>query len=127
MTDATTTTPDTQPATNEGKKGPRVVKHIDVRIEELREDIAERQAKLDALLASKSNQENVSKIERGTAISFEYGRGDKKRTESGIVLAVVPNEKTGAIQFNVLVGTGLESKTLIVSDANLIFDAPAAE
>lgn len=120
------TTENTAPA---AEKKPRVVKHIDVRIEELREDIAERQAKLEALLRERSSRDAVANLKRGDAISFEYGRAESKRVESGTILAVATNDK-GVTQFNVLVGEGLESKTLIVAASAVILpegEAASAE
>lgn len=107
--------------TNEGKKGPRVVKHIDERISDLKLDIAERQAKLDALIRERDSSSLVDAIVVGDTISFEFGRAEKKRVESGTVIATDVNEK-GVRQFNVLVGSGLNSKTLLIAGSAVVIE-----
>lgn len=66
-------------------------------------------------------QERVRGISQGDAVTFVYGRAVNKRIVSGNVLAAAEG-KTG-LQFNVLVGEGIESTTVLVGADALLLDA----
>ena len=115
----TTTTDANLPATNEGKRGPRVVRARDEIIADLKEDIAALQAKLAKLEADKAAEEQLEALAVGDAVSFVYGRADSRRIESGHIIAAGRNDK-GVFQFNVLTGEGLTSETKLIGAAAIV-------
>lgn len=120
MTDNTNAATDANlPATNEGKKGPRVVRARDEIIADLKEDIVALQAKLAKLEADKAAEEQLEALAVGDAVSFVYGRADNRRIESGSVIAAGRNDK-GVFQFNVLTGEGLTSETKLIGAAAIV-------
>jgi uncharacterized small protein (DUF1192 family) len=120
MTDNTNTEQTNETATTkQGARGPRVVKHRDVKIAELREDIAALQAKLDKLEAEAAAEQQLESLGQGSVVSFVYGRGEKRRVETGTIIASGKNEK-GNFQFNVLVGEGLNSTLRLVGAAAIV-------
>lgn len=115
----TTTTDAELPATNEGKRGPRVVRARDEVIADLKEDIAALQAKLAKLEADKAAEEQLESLKMGDNVSFVYGRAESRRIESGHIIAAGRNDK-GVFQFNVLTGEGLTSETKLIGAAAIV-------
>lgn len=115
----TTPTDAEQLTTNEGKRGPRVVRARDEIIADLKEDIAGLQAKLAKLEADKAAEEQLESLAVGDAVSFVYGRADNRRIESGSIIAAGRNDK-GVFQFNVLTGEGLTSETKLIGAAAIV-------
>ena len=115
----TTTTDAELPATNEGKRGPRVVRARDEVIADLKEDIAALQAKLAKLEADKAAEEQLEALTVGDAVSFVYGRADSRRIESGHIIAAGRNDR-GVFQFNVLTDEGLTSETKLIGAAAIV-------
>lgn len=113
------------PATTEGKKGPRVVKHIDVRIEEAREDVNKAQARLDALIAERNNRERYENLAAGQSVSFEFGRAEKRRVVTGTIQSIHDDGKGGKTLV-VLTGEGLDQQINKIAATSVLFDAPAA-
>lgn len=104
------------------EKKPRVVKHRDVRIEELREDIKALEAKLAQLLADKAAEEQVESLGEGDLVSFTYGRKTdttEPQTLSGRIIAKAKNER-GLVQFNVLTGEGINTRTLLIAASAIL-------
>lgn len=102
-------------------KKPKVVKHIDEKIKDAREDVAKAQAKLDALLLEQANRGRVDSLAVGSTVSFEYGRGEKRRVLTGNVVAVGDDEKLGKL-LAVQVGEGLDIETLKIRAADVQFE-----
>jgi hypothetical protein len=119
-------TKDEAPATDEAKKekAPKVVKHIDVRIEEAREDIVALERKLAILINERDNRAALEGITVGTSVTFEYGRGDKRRTMTGTVVATGDDAKQGRL-LAVQVGEGLDIETLKIRAGDVQFDNAA--
>lgn len=108
--------------TEASAKKSRVVKHIDERIADLQKQIEEKQASLAELIARRDSEAAVDGIKEGDVISFNFGRKTEKtepQVLSGKVLAKGVNEK-GVVQFNVLTGEGIESRTLLIAAAAVI-------
>lgn len=114
--------------TNTPKK-PRVIKHRDAKIEDLREDIVKLQAQqqrkqdqLDALLMEAENEQAIANLSDGDAISYAFGRAATRRIRSGVVRAVAENDK-GLVQIKVETGEGFESEFNII-DASAVLLTP---
>lgn len=118
MTDNTNA--NNEAATAEGAKGPRVVKHIDVRIEEAQQAVADAQAKLDKLIAQRDNLGRYDAIAVGDEVSFDFGRGDKKRTLTGKVIGA------DASHLLVQIGEGMEQTTQKIARQSVLFGDEAA-
>lgn len=108
--------------TAQGAKGPKVVKHLDVRIQEARENVAAAQVKLDKLLAEKANEGKLDAIAAGEKIKFNFGRGEKARTLEGTVLAAETG-KGSSNKLKVLAGEGFDATSYDITAAAVIFDA----
>lgn len=114
-----------QAATAEGVKGPRVVKHIDVRIAEAREDLEKLEARVNRLIAEKEGQDRIASLTVGTTINFEYGRADKRRTMTGTVSAVGTGDQEGKLA--VVVGEGFDAETFKISAGDVLFGDAAVD
>lgn len=100
---------------------PTVTTLLDERIKDAREDVAKAQAKLDKLLIEKANRARIENLAAGTAIKFEYGRGEKRRVLDGIVVAVGDDPKMGRL-LAVQSGEGLDVQTYKIRAADVLFD-----
>lgn len=114
--------------TNTTKK-PRVVKHRDEKIKDLREDIAKLEGQmgrkleqLDALLLEAENEQAIARLSDGDAISYVFGRAATRRIRNGVVRAVATNDK-GIVQIKVETGEGFESEFNII-DASAVLLTP---
>lgn len=105
-----------------GNKEPKVkvVKHIDARISDAREDVAAAQSKLDKLLTEKANRDLIEQLDVGAVVRFDYGRGEKRRTLEGTVAAVGDDPKTGRM-LAVTVGEGIDIATYKVRASDILF------
>lgn len=106
--------------TAQGAKGPKVVKHLDVRIQEAREDVTKAQGRLDKLLAEKANEGLFESIEEGKMFTFNYGRGEKAGIRDGIVL-IAEKGKGGANKVRFTVGSGFDAEILDVRADAIVF------
>lgn len=97
------------------------VSYLDAKIADAREDVAKAQAKLNKLLVEKENRDRLNTIEVGANIKFEYGRGDKRRTLEGTVIATGDDEKLGKL-LAVQVGEGLDVQTHKIRAADVLFE-----
>jgi S-adenosylmethionine synthetase len=93
---------------------------LDEKIKDAREDVAKAQAKLDRLLTERANRERIENLAVGTEVSFEYGRGDKRRVLTGTIVAVGDDEKLGR-QFAVTAGEGLDIATYKIRATDVLF------
>lgn len=114
---------------NTAPKKPRVVKHRDEKIKDLREDIAKLEGQmgrkyeqLDALLLEAENEQAIARLADGDAISYAFGRAATRRIRSGVVRAVAENDK-GLVQIKVETGEGFESEFNII-DASAVLLTP---
>lgn len=114
MSDNTNTTDETPAQTN----------LLDERIKDAREDVTKAQAKLDKLLTEAANRDRIAGLAKGTEVSFEYGRGEKRRTLTGTIIASDTDPKMGRV-FAVQTGTGVDIQTLKIRAADVLFDAGA--
>ena len=94
---------------------------LDERIKDAREDVEKAQAKLDKLLAEKANRDRIENLATGTAITFEYGRGEKRRVLHGTVVAIGDDPKLGRL-LAVQSGEGLDVQTYKIRAADVLFD-----
>lgn len=94
---------------------------LDEKIKDAREDVEKAQAKLDRLLIELANRERIEGLAVGTVVKFEYGRGDKRRTLEGTIIAAGDDEKLGK-QFAVQAGEGLDIATYKIRAADVLFD-----
>ena len=97
---------------------------LDEKIKDAREDVEKAQAKLDRLLIELANRERIEGLAVGTVVKFEYGRGDKRRTLEGTIIAAGDDEKLGK-QFAVQAGEGLDIATYKIRAADVLFDEVA--
>lgn len=95
---------------------------LDERIKDAREDVTKAQAKLDKLLTEAANRDRIAGLDKGTEVSFEYGRGEKRRTLTGTIIASDTDPKLGRV-FAVQTGTGVDIQTLKIRAADVLFDA----
>lgn len=100
---------------------PTVTTLLDERIKDAREGVAKAQAKLDKLLIEKANRDRIENLAAGTAIKFEYGRGDKRRVLEGTVVAIGDDPKLGRL-LAVQSGEGLDVQTYKIRAADVLFD-----
>lgn len=101
--------------------------YAEVKINELREDIAklyEKLAKREAQLVELLNEaENASRIEalkNGDLVTFGYGRAATRRIQSGVVHAISKNE-AGKVLLKVCSGEGFDATFSVVDASNLLF------
>jgi len=104
------------------EKAPKIVKHIDVRIEEATLAVDAARAKLAQLINERDNRSRIDSIAVGSTVSFEYGRGEKRRTLSGVVTATKDDEKAGRL-LAVTVGEGFDAQLLQIRAADVQFGA----
>jgi len=103
---------------------PTVTTLLDERIKDAREDVAKAQAKLDKLMIEKANRDRIENLSAGTAIKFEYGRGEKRRVLHGTVVAIGDDPKLGRL-LAVQSGEGLDVQTYRIRAADVLFDEVA--
>lgn len=99
----------------------RVVKDLDARINDATEDLAKAQAKLDKLLTERDNRAKLDTLGAGASVNFEYGRGEKRRVLSGIVVAAGDDGK-GTRMLAVAVGEGIDVETYKIRAVDVLFD-----
>lgn len=104
----------------------KVVKHIDARIEDAREDVAKAQSKLEKLLIEKANRDRIENLSAGEEVRFEYGRGEKRRVLEGVVIATGDDEKMGRM-LAVQVGEGLNVETYKIRAVDVLFPGEGGE
>lgn len=92
------------------------------KLAELREDLAALQAKIAKLEAQEANEGAVAALTKGDTVSFEYGRGEKKRIMTGVIVGEGNDPKLGR-QFAVQVGEGLDVQAVKIRAADVIFGA----
>lgn len=95
---------------------------LDAKIKDAREDVEKAQAKLDRLLAELANRERVESLAVGSTVSFEYGRGDKRRVLTGTIIAAGDDEKQGKL-FAVQTGEGLDIANYKIKASDVLFDS----
>ena len=103
-------------------KAPKVVKHIDVRIEEATAAVDAARAKLAQLINERDNRSRIESIDKGSVVTFEYGRGEKRRTLTGTVTATKDDDKQGRL-LAVTVGEGFDAELLQIRAADVQFNA----
>lgn len=96
----------------------------DVKIAELREDIAAIEAKIAKLEASKQNEAAIEALAVGQTVSAEYGRAEKRRIITGLVVAVASDDKQGKM-LALQVGEGLDVQIIKVRAADVQFNTEA--
>ena len=106
---------------SENNEQPSKTTLLDEKIKDAREDVEKAQAKLDRLLIELANRERIEGLAVGTVVKFEYGRGDKRRTLEGTIIAAGDDEKLGK-QFAVQAGEGLDIATYKIRAADVLFD-----
>ena len=106
---------------SENNEQPSKTSLLDEKIKDAREDVEKAQAKLDRLLIELANRERSEGLAVGTVVKFEYGRGDKRRTLEGTIIAAGDDEKLGK-QFAVQAGEGLDIATYKIRAADVLFD-----
>ena len=106
---------------SENNEQPSKTSLLDEKIKDAREDVEKAQAKLDRLLIELANRERIEGLTIGTVVKFEYGRGDKRRTLEGTIIAAGDDEKLGK-QFAVQAGEGLDIATYKIRAADVLFD-----
>ena len=106
---------------SENNEQPSKTSLLDEKIKDAREDVEKAQAKLDRLLIERANRERIEGLAVGTVVRFEYGRGDKRRTLEGTIIAAGYDEKLGK-QFAVQAGEGLDIATYKIRAADVLFD-----
>lgn len=125
-TSTDTSTDNNQATTTQGKRGPRRVRHRDEVRAEIIEDIAALQAKLDAMDKEDADAAYLANLAPSTAVKVVTGRRGEAIIEDGIVLGGATNEK-GAAQLNILVGTGINSRTVLVGGGRVVPPGTDAE
>ncbi len=84
---------------------------IDAKIEKLQAERAD--------LVIKAANDVTQKFAVGDSINFKYGRAEKARTETGVVVAVKVQDK-GADLVKVQIGTGFDTEFVTIYPANII-------
>lgn len=125
MTEQTNTATNEATATAEGVKGPRVVKHLTVRIEEARENVAAAQAKLDKLVEQQKNEALFDTIKAGDNFDFNFGRGDKARVLNGTVV-IAEQGKGASNKVRFTSGTGFDAIICDVLAGAIVFPEGSA-
>lgn len=77
--------------------------------------------KFEKASADYEAQAAVRSISTGDAVTFQYGRAATKAIHSGTVIGVA-QDKTG-LQFNVLSGEGINSRTYLIGAAAVLLTA----
>lgn len=126
MTKTTNTASETGLTTTEGQKGPRVVKHLDVRIQEAREAVKAAEGRLKKLEAEKASEGLYDSVVEGQVYEFNYGRGEKARVLTGVVL-VRETGKGSSNKVRFSSGTGFDAAFYDVTAAAINFPASTAE
>lgn len=83
----------------------------------IREQIAALEAKLAALKVQAENEIDPSSIVAGATVSFEYGKGDTKRTLSGVITGIKPADPAvpkSATLIRVAVGEGFDAQIVTI-------------
>lgn len=124
MTEQTNTATN-EATTTEGAKGPRVVKHLDVRIEEARENVAAAVAKLDKLLEQQKNEALFDTIKSGDVFDFNFGRGEKARVLNGTVV-IAEQGKGASNKVRFTCGTGFDAIICDVLAGAIVFPEGAS-
>lgn len=83
---------------------------IDAKIEKLQAERAD--------LVIKAANDVTQKFAIGDSINFKYGRAEKVRTRTGVVIAVKSQEK-GADLVKVQTGTGFDTEFVTIYPANI--------
>lgn len=114
---------------NTDQKKPRIVKHRDEKIKDIREDIEKlmekvqkKEDQLAVLVQEAENEEAINNLTDGDAISYVFGRAATRRIRNGVVRAVAENDK-GLVQIKVETGEGFESEFNII-DASAVLLTP---
>jgi hypothetical protein len=95
---------------------------LDEKIKDAQEDFDKAKAKLDKLLSERANRERIENLAVGTEVTFEYGRGEKRRELSGSVVAAGDDPKTGRMLV-ISVGSGLDVQTYKIRATDVLFDS----
>ena len=95
---------------------------LDEKIKDAREDVAKAQSKLDKLLLEAANRDRILNLLPGTEVSFEYGRGEKRRALAGKVVAIADDPKMGRV-LAVVTGEGVDIETYKIRSSDVLFDA----
>jgi hypothetical protein len=98
----------------------KVVKHLDARIADAREDVEKAEAKLAKLLTEQANRALIENVGIGDEVRFEYGRGEKRRVLTGTVVAVGNDEKQGRL-LAVTYGEGIDVETVKIRAVDILF------
>ncbi len=108
------------------QKAPRVVKHRDEKIKDLREDLVALQEKMDkkaaqlqALVTEAENEEAIANLSEGDTVSYAFGRAATRRIRSGVIRATTTNEK-GVVQLKVETGEGFDSEFNIIDSSAVL-------
>lgn len=88
------------------------------KIAEIDAKIAKLQAARAALEEAATNEVDTSALKAGDLVTFEFGRGEKKRTYAGTVVAIKREEnKAGLVR--VIVGEGFDAETFTTFEASI--------
>lgn len=119
--------------TDNTEKKPRVIKHRDAKIEDLREDIAKlqeriekRQLQLSTLEQEAENEEAIANLAEGDSVSYVFGRAATRRIRSGVVRAVNTNDK-GVVMLKVETGEGFDSEFNIIDASGVLLTPEQVE
>lgn len=104
----------------------KIVKDLDARINDATEDLAKAQARLDKLVTERDNRAKLETIAAGASVTFDYGRGEKRRTLTGVVVAVGDDDK-GTRMLAVAVGEGINVETYKIRAVDVIFDTEVTD
>lgn len=105
----------------ENTEQPQTTTLLDEKINDAREDLVKAQAKLDRLLTEKANRDRIEGVSVGANVSFEYGRGEKRRVLQGTVVALGDDDKMGRL-LAVQAGEGLDIQTYKIRAADVRFE-----
>ncbi|AMW36078.1 hypothetical protein HOR13_gp42 [Xanthomonas phage XAJ24] len=111
----------------------QTVSHAEAKINELREDRAKAQAKVDAidakieaLLRTAANDAAIEALAPGSSVAYVYGRALNKRVLSGVVRATNKTDK-GVVQLKVETGEGFDAEFNLIDATALLFSADEIE
>ncbi len=111
----------------------QTISHTEAKINELREDRAKAQAKVDAidakieaLLRTAANDAAIEALAPGSSVAYVYGRALNKRVLSGVVRATNKTDK-GVVQLKVETGEGFDAEFNLIDATALLFSADEIE
>lgn len=111
----------------------QTISHRDAKLKDLREDIAELNAKIEKKQAQillleqeATNEAAIEALKQGDSVAYVYGRALNKRVLSGTVLIAGKTDK-GAVQLKVQFGDGFDAEFHLIDGTSLLFTAEQVE